>query len=390
MNNTSLNDNDFFEDNLFDLKEQFFRYLFFWRYFLLSITFFIAIAFLFNRYTHEVYDTNAKIQILDKKQNNLEMPTAENLFSNSKINLENEIEVLKSSSILNEVIKNLKLNVYVEAVGDIMTARIIDYPFALEPKIVGDSIFSFSSFDVSLNDNGLTIYDIFKDKEYFFNDYTTLSTKHDLPFEIFNINKDHWLSKSYKINFIDTYNLINNLKQNILISPLGKSSDIINLNFKNSNSEFSRIVLNELIDVFNNDGVRDRQLIHKRTIDFVNDRYKYIASELELIELEKQSYKTSNELIDLITNSSISLSKSSESEETLFSNENQIFLVTNLLNDLQIKAFELLPSNIGIDNIKINTLILSYNDLVLDKQKLHTSAGPNNPYLRQINDLLLD
>ena len=72
------------------------------------------------------------------------------------------------------------------------------------------------------------------------------------------------------------------------------------MNLNNSNSEYARNVLNELIDVFNNDGIRDRQLIHKRTIDFVNDRYEYLAEELESIELEKQSFKASNNIVDIV------------------------------------------------------------------------------------------
>ena len=61
----------------------------------------------------------------------------------------------------------------------------------------------------------------------------------------------------------------------------GKNSDLLSLNFKSSNSQYARNILDEVINVFNNDGVRDRQLIHKRTIDFVNDRYKYLSSELK-------------------------------------------------------------------------------------------------------------
>ena len=54
------------------------------------------------------------------------MPSAEDLFSNSQINLENEIEIITSSSILEEVIKNLKLNLFVEGVGEIMESRILN------------------------------------------------------------------------------------------------------------------------------------------------------------------------------------------------------------------------------------------------------------------------
>ena len=82
----------------------------------------LFLAFVINRYTPKIFSTTAKIQILDKKQNNLEMPSAEDLFSNSKINLENEIEIIKSSSILNDVVKNINLNLFVEGVGEIMTS----------------------------------------------------------------------------------------------------------------------------------------------------------------------------------------------------------------------------------------------------------------------------
>ena len=110
MNNNSSSFNDFQNDeDSFDFVQEFFKYFFFWKYFLISLIVFFSIAFLVNRYTPKVYTTSAKIQILDKKQTNLEMPTAEDLFSATKINLENEIEIIKSSSILNEVIKNLTI-----------------------------------------------------------------------------------------------------------------------------------------------------------------------------------------------------------------------------------------------------------------------------------------
>ena len=71
--------------------------------------------------------------------------------------------------------------------------------------------------------------------------------------------------------------LVDELKRSLTISQIGKESDIIELNFSSSNKKYSKIFLNELTNVFNNDGVKDRQLIHKRTIDFVNARYSYLS-----------------------------------------------------------------------------------------------------------------
>ena len=390
MNNKSSSFNDFQNDeDSFDFFKEFFKYFFFWKYFLLSIIVCLSIAFIVTRYTPKIFTSSAKIQILDKKQNNLEMPSAEDLFSSSKINLENEIEIIKSFNILNDVIQNINLNLFVEGVGEIMTARLIKYPFKVKTKfIVADTISDFS-YNLSIEENNLEIINLINKKKYVFNDLHTKGVKHDLPFDIFNIRKKEWIENSYNVNFINTQSLISQLKKDIVVSQVGKKSDIISLKLDNSNSEYARNILNELIDIFNNDGIRDRQLIHKRTINFVNDRYEYLAKELESIELEKQSYKVSNNIVDIVANSTISLERNVKSEETIFANENQIFLVQNLLDELSSLEFKLLPSNIGIESIEVNSLVSSYNDLLLKKQKLNTSAGPNNPYVKQINNSLV-
>jgi capsular exopolysaccharide synthesis family protein len=317
------------------------------------------------------------------------MPSAEDLFSNSKINLENEIEVIKSSSILNEVIKNLNLNFFVEGVGDIMTSRILEYPFEIEMKPQVDSSYNFS-YNLSIDENNLKIINLKSNETNVFNDLQTKDIKHDLPFDITNIKTEDWFGNSFNVKFIDSYSLVDKLKKGVFVSQIGKTSDIINLTFNNPTAEYSRNILNEIIDVFNNDGIRDRQLIHKRTIDFVNERYEYLATELESIELEKKSYKVSNNLVDLAKNSSISLERNLMSEENLFVNENQIFLVNNMLDELSSFDYKLLPSNIGIESLEVNSLVNSYNDLFLEKQKLSTSAGPNNPFVIQLNNSIED
>tara|TARA_B100001057_G_scaffold499608_1_gene610952 strand:+ start:375 stop:2741 length:2367 start_codon:yes stop_codon:yes gene_type:complete len=391
MNNKSSSFNNFqTEEDTFDFISEFFKYFFFWKYFLFSLLMCLLIAFLLNRYTPKVYSTNAKVQILDKKQNNLQMPSAEDLFSSSKINLENEIEIIKSSSILEEAIENINLNFYVESVGDIMSGRVVNYPFDFISKIKNDSIKNFMSFNLEIEDDDLLITDLITNEKYYFTNLKTTHLQHNLPFDIINIKKEKWLSNSYNLNFIDSYTLVEKFKKNIDVYQVGKQSDIINLNYNGANPEYCRNVLDEIINVFNNDGIRDRQLIHKRTIDFVNERYKYLSSELESIELKKQTFKVSNNLVDIVTNSNIALERDLESKENLFANENQIYLVSNLLDELSKSDIKLLPSNIGIENIEVNSLVNSYNNLFLEKQKLVTSAGPNNPIIKQLNNSITE
>ncbi len=51
---------------------------------------------------------------------------------------------------------------------------------------------------------------------------------------------------------------------------------------------------------------------------------------------------------------------------------------------------ELLPANIGIENSNVNALIQDYNTAVLEKDKLISSGGVNNPTVKLLNSKLND
>ena len=63
-----------------------------------------------------------------------------------------------------------------------------------------------------------------------------------------------------------------------------------------------------------------------------------------------------------------------------------IYIVESLIESLVTTKNQLLPSNVGIDNIEINYLINTYNTTILEQTKLYTNAGPNNPSLVLLNN----
>jgi capsular exopolysaccharide synthesis family protein len=379
------------EEN-FDFRKEFFKYFSFWKYFLGASILLLITAFIYLRYTSKVYTSTAKIKVLDKKESSLELPSAEDLFSHSKINLENEVEVLKSYPILEEVVRNLNLTTSFVAIGDIMESLEVTVPFEYSSERIADSI-TKEEYRLNITDGGLEVIDYNNDdKTYLFKEFSTYKATHDLPFEIHNIDKGIW-SENYEgfdIIFQPIDDIVASLKKDIIIESVGKESEIISLSLKSTNKEYAENVINELIKVFNKDGIQDRQLIHKRTIDFVNDRYAYLSMELDSIEIVKQLYKVDNNLVDLSANSAISLEQSFKSEENIFSVENQISVTNILIATLNNSDLELLPANIGIENAEINSLISDYNQTILERKKLILSAGLNNPSIKQMDNIISD
>ena len=215
MNQESIFETDQnFSKSISSFRDDFFKYFFFWKFFASSVAILILFAFIFLRYSPVLYLTKAKIKILDKKENSFEMPMVEDLFSNSKINLENEIEILKSYPLFKQVCKNLKMQISINAIGDITDWLIVDYPFEVTTNLNIDNL-SENTYRLNILENGLEIIDFNKDITYDFQKLTTNNVEHDLPFNITNVNLKKHLSENcngYYIQFISESDVILDLK----------------------------------------------------------------------------------------------------------------------------------------------------------------------------------
>ncbi len=95
------------ESNIY-IKQEVLRYLRYWPWFLLCLLFCLGASYIYLRYAPKIYQTAAKIKVLDEGKG-LELPPSAFVFKRSNINLENEIEILTSYSILEQVVSGLQL-----------------------------------------------------------------------------------------------------------------------------------------------------------------------------------------------------------------------------------------------------------------------------------------
>ena len=121
------------------IKNEILKYIYFWRWFLLSIAVCLFCVSVYLKYSHTIYSTTSKIKILDEKESTLELPSASEIIKNNQINLENEIELLSSYPILNKVINQLNLNTtfYIVKIGPINNKENIMY---VQRKLKKDKI----------------------------------------------------------------------------------------------------------------------------------------------------------------------------------------------------------------------------------------------------------
>ena len=376
----------------FNIGEIFFRYVVFWKWIFLCVIISLIAAFLYLRYTAKVYQTSAKIKILDDSKGGSPLPELSMMFPTNRVNLDNEMEILKSHRLIERVVADLDLNTAYYIVGNVIEIELWEkVPFKIEWQGNADSSkYNAIGFYLKLQEDG-----------YFFGDEMNPSESLCKYGQNYSIRGNKFLVKlnmdskeineniSYHVVLSKSSEVVGRLSKAINVEVSGKSEVLI-LTLKGTNMSKTEDILNTIIEKFNEDGVKDRQLVSQRTIDFVNERFVYLSYELDSIENKKESFKKTNDLSYLEADASQTAAKKGTAESEYFAIQTQLSL-SNLIEETlkKDKGFSLLPL-FGLENSKINALIEEYNRAVLQQSKLMVSAGEGNPVVLELTNQLAE
>jgi tyrosine-protein kinase Etk/Wzc len=376
----------------FNIGEIFYKYLIFWKWFVLGAIISLVAAFLYLRYTAKVYQTSAKIKILDDSKGGSPLPELSMMFPTNRVNLDNEMEILKSHRLIERVVAELDLNTAYYIVANVIKIELWDeVPFEVEWRGSADNS----------KDNSIGFYVKLQQDGYFFGDEMNPSGSLCKYGQNYSIRGNKFVVKlnmdSEEIDENSSYHVVRS-KSSDVVGWLSKAidvqvsgnSEVLILTLAGTNTNKSEDILNTIIKKFNEDGVKDRQLVSQRTIDFVNERFVYLSYELDSIENKKESFKKTNDLSYLEADASQTAAEKGIAESEYFAVQTQLSL-SNLIEETlkKDKGFSLLPL-FGLENSKINALIEEYNRAVLQQSKLMVSAGEGNPVVLELTNQLAE
>lgn len=376
-------------EEYFDLKGFFFKYAREWKWFALGIILFLFAGFLYLKNSSKIYQTVAKVKILDETKNmNISIDPMANLTGFTQTNTDNEIEVLHSYRLLNEVVKDLNLDIAYFQKGSLRYNQIWDPPFEIKRTVASDSIEKHLDFSVRIDSFGFQI----KDPKKRIHKIGFYETSSELPFEIHvkeNIDLKAYENIRYRIGISPLKEVVFHLIEELKVQAVSKNSSVLLLTVKGENPQVNEAVLNTVIEKFNEDGIKDRQLISRRTLDFIDERFEDLAGELSAIEGRKESFKASSSLSYIEADAGISLQEKTKLEEELNKLHTQISLSQLLKESLNSEDdFELLPADIGLESSGINLMVSNYNQTALMRQKIASSAGESNPKMQELSNEL--
>ncbi len=169
-----------------------------------------------------------------------------------------------------------------------------------------------------------------------------------------------------------------------------EKTNIIQLFYQDVNTQRGDDILNTLIDVYNENWVKDKNQIAVSTSLFINERLGVIEGELGHVDSDISSYKSANLLPDVKAVASMYMNQANEASTAVKDLDNQIYMARfvrgYLTNDANRN--QLLPASSGIDNAAISSQIAAYNEQQLERNNLVAKSSEKNPLVVELDATL--
>ena len=381
-----------------NIQELLFRYLIHWPWFVISIIICIACAWGYLRLTTPIYNISATVLIKDEKKgggasmsSDLEKMGLEGFVSSSS-NVDNEIEVLRSKSLAREVVNNLGLFVTYMDEDEFPSKEL----YHTSPVLVSlthqeaDKLPGRMEINMILQPTGaLGVQITVGEKEYqkqfdklpavfptdegtvaFFANNDTLSAV--CPE---NITKERHITAFINRPFSVLKEYVNSLS----IAPTSKTTSVVVISLENTNTRRGRDYINKLLEMYNINANNDKNEVAQKTAEFIDERIGIISKELGSTEQDLENFKRSAGITDLSSEAQIALTGNAEYEKKRVENQTQINLVIDLQRYMKGNEYEVLPSNIGLQDAASAGAIDRYNQMLVERKRLLRTSTENNP-----------
>lgn len=169
-----------------------------------------------------------------------------------------------------------------------------------------------------------------------------------------------------------------------------KKATVINFSITDSSAKRAEDILNTLLKVYNEDWVEFMNQSTLNTSEFIKERLAIIEQELGTVDKDIEKFKSDNKLLDITAEMAMVTEESSKYSDQAFKMNNQLYIAKFIREYLvdNTKEYELLPSNSGIENDNVESLIGEYNKLLLDRQRLADNSSNSNPLVTDLNNQL--
>lgn len=382
-----------------------------WKWFVLSLIICLGAAHIYLRYATPIYQAAAKLLIKEEQNgrrgNSIQSSANLGIISNSN-GIDNEMEILKSRTLAQQAVYDLKLYTTYRHEGRIKDHLIygeqevnvdMDYehlkklnaPMSFKITREGRNYHVVGSYFVPIDDNSYNPGPVTVDKVITALP-ATLGTR--VGMVKFTQNGNYMLrdGESLKVTMIAPEIAAGKYVGSLSVSPSTKATSIAQLVITDEIPQRAIDYLKQLAIVYNRQANEDKNQIAVRTEQFINQRLEKINAELGNTEGQLENYKKRNNMVQLSMNASTAFSNADSYAQKLNEANTQVALLDELTKYMKEPSnrHQPIPSNVGLNDASATSLINKYNEIALQRNQLLHSASESSPTVTPLTSQLDD
>lgn len=386
-----------------------------WKWFVLSLIICMGAAHIYLRYATPIYQSAAKLLIKDdegsrssfKGGNSIMSATNLGIISNSN-GIDNEMEILKSRTLAQQTVYDLKLYVNYRHEGklkdhilygdqevnidmDLEHLKKLNAPMNLKITREGRNYHVTGSYNVPIDNNSFNPEAVNIDKTFSALP-ATIGTR--VGVVRFTQNGNYMLrdGESLKATMIAPEIAAGKYVGNLNVTESSKTTTIVDLVLNDEIPQRAIDYLKQLAIVYNRQANEDKNEIAVRTEQFINQRLEKINAELGSTEGQLENYKKRNNMVELKMNATQAVANADQYAQKLSEANTQVALLDELTRYMNEPSnrHQPIPSNVGLSDASATSLINEYNKIALQRNQLLHSASENSPTVTPLTAQLDD
>ena len=381
------------------------RYVAYWPWFVGSVIMCLILAWGYLNWVHPVYEMSASVLIKEgnKKGGGASagaLAAVQDLgILSMTSNFDNEIEKLKSRTLVQQVVDELGL--YISMEKRISFGRSVPV-YGNGPLKVFLSPEEADGLEgpVRLELSGFASGEVEVQAEYVMNqEQHVLEQRLDklpgvlvTPVGLISIRKGEEMGNSelpFRLSVVIQQPVQTALAYgaNLSVTPVSKKTTIAAIRVKDVVRERGMDFIRGLVACYNRDANEEKNEVAEKTAEFIRERVAIIHRELGSTESRLANFKQKSGLTNLTSDAQLALAENSKYEQQRTELATQINLVRFLSNYIFDPANreEVLPANVGLKDAGLASVIDQYNVLVIERKRLLRTSSETNPAVIQLN-----
>jgi capsular exopolysaccharide synthesis family protein len=367
----------------FDLQEYIRRYLRYWYLFPVFLGITLVAAFFYLQIKQPVFSTSATLLIKDEKKGMTggadDILAELGQMGGNKL-VENEIEVLASLTLVAQVVENLGLQVsydsfdglhtqdlYKRTVVAVLPGILTEYAYT---KPLGIEVLDSLHFRLGGERTERTFGQTLQ------NEWGTFTV----------IRADSIPDKGYedvRVHFHDVVQLAESIQGRLKVQLPNVKSTVLELSLEEVSPQRGRDILNNLLDVYVQSNLNEKNREASNTLRFIEDRLGLITGELGEVEGDVASYKSSRGLTDISSEAQIFLENIQENDAKLNDVNIQMQVLESVDNFVDSDNAAT-PATYMISDPVLVSLLGRLTELQIQKEKYSRTTTANNPLLETV------